>query len=72
MMTRKQRTRMCLDAIYDARRRVRDANALGDKPAELRIMGDVQALYICLVSEVHMLVDELDRMQPYLIKGGKL
>lgn len=71
MLTAKQRTRMCLDAIYDARRRAREANGAGDTHGELRIMGDLTALHVCLVGEVQMLLDELDKMKPYLIKGGK-
>lgn len=70
-MNSKQNVKMVLNAIYDAKRRATEAHAKGDTIGQHQIMGDLNALYICLVGDVQTLVDDLDKMRPYIIKGGK-
>lgn len=71
-MTPLGRVKMTMDAIYAVRRRVHAAAQANDQNAVRTLMGDLTALNVCLVAEVQSLINELDKMKPYLIKGGKV
>lgn len=70
-MTAYQRVKMTLDAIYDAKARAHKAYEDSDSMAYNRIMGDVNALHVCLVGEVQSLVNELSKVKMVYVQGGK-
>lgn len=62
-MSSKTMVKYILDAIHSVRRRVLTAVRAGDLPEAHKLMGDLYALEVCLVTETAKLVRELEELE---------